>query len=333
MFAEPDFPTPVYACPELGTRQAELWLKNDGLSHRVYGGNKVRKAAALIREAKRRGARRVLSFGAAGSHHVLTLSLFARALELECAAVLIPQPHSEHALDTLRAALGLGLTAFPAPTAALVPPTFLGAVRRGDYVVPPGGSNVLGASACADAVAELSAQISLGLLPAPDWIVAPLGSGGTCAGLAAGVLQHGLPSRVLGVAVVSGPGPRWAARYLAREVLRRAGSAALARELGTRLVFDASQVGAGYGHRTNAGARARALASRVGLELDQTYTEKAFASVLALLSGELSLGPVPKQRPLRVLYWHTLAATDLAPLLSDAPRAHELPPAIARLLR
>jgi D-cysteine desulfhydrase len=329
---EPSYPTPVRACPELSTSRAELWLKNDGLSHPSYGGNKVRKVLALLGEAKRRKARRVLSFGAAGSHHLLTLALFARAAGLECAAVVIPQPYSAHAEATLRAALRLGLRIYPAPASARVPWALSRAFVRGDYVIPPGGSNVLGASACADAMLELNQQIEQGLLPMPDWIVTPLGSGGTCAGLAAGVIRHGLSARVLGVQVVPGPLPRAAARWLARGVLHGA-----AREpsagLAAKLVFDSSKVGAGYGFATRAGERARAVGEGVGLELDQTYTAKAFASVLELLSGHSPLAVAPAGRRLRILYWHTLSAIDLAPLLVDAPAAASLPASISSLLR
>ena len=333
MFPEPSYPTPVRACPELGSARAELWLKNDGLSHPVYGGNKVRKARALIDEATRRNARRVLSFGAVGSHHLLTLALFARAAHLASAAVVISQPRSEHAEATLRAALGLGLQTYPASHAALVPLLLARAWRTGDYLIPPGGSNALGARACADAIDELMQQIEHGLLPMPDCIVVPLGSGGTCGGLAAGVVRRGLPCRVIGVQVVAGFAPGAAARSLAQGTLRRTGHAPLAPALRTQLVFDATQVGAGYGCQTIAGRHASEIARTIGLELDQTYTAKAFASVLELLNGSSPLAPKPVGRPLRVLYWHTLAATSLEPLLVDAPKAHEVPRALAKLLR
>jgi len=333
VFPEPQYPTPVRPCPELGSARAQLWLKNDGLSHPLYGGNKVRKARALIDEAMRRSARRVLSFGAVGSHHLLTLALFARAAGLASAAVVIAQPRSDHAEATLRAALGLGLRTYPASHAALVPLLLARAWQSGDYVIPPGGSNALGARACADAIDELMQQIERGLLPMPDCIVAPLGSGGTCGGLAAGVVRRGLPCRVIGVQVVAGVAPRAAARFLARETLRRTGHAPLAPALRGQLVFDATQVGAGYGCASAAGSRAREIAGKVGLELDQTYTAKAFASVLELLHGCSPLAPRPEGRPLRVLYWHTLAATALEPLLVDAPQSHEVPRALAKLLR
>lgn len=314
-------------------------MKNDGLSHPIYGGSKVRKAERLVAAARSRGARRVLSFGAAGSHHLLTLSLFARAAGLECAAILIPQPYSVHAEETLRAALGLGLQAHAAPHLAYVPALLARVRRRGDYLVPPGGSNVTGARACADAVDELRVQINDGLLPRPDIIVLPLGSGGTCGGIAAGVVRRALPCRVLGVQVVSGLAPRLAARWLARRVLGAGpgNEPALAR-LDRQLEFDAQHVGPGYGAASVSGTRALSVAQELGLELDQTYTAKAFAMVLALLESAARAegtahAPLSARAPLKILYWHTLSARPLAPLLECGNSAVGLPTSLRQLLR
>ena len=333
MFPAPSYPTPVRALTELRSAHAEVWLKNDGLSHPVYGGNKVRKAQRLVAEAIRRGAPRVLSFGAAGSHHLLTLTLFARAAGLESAAVVFPQPRTDHAAATLRAALAAGLRVYPARQPALIPGVFARAWQRADYVVAPGGSNRVGAGACADAVLELERQITLGELPCPDVIVVPLGSGGTCGGLAAGVVSRGLRSSVLGVQVVAGVGPRVTARWLARSVLRAAGKAQLANQLGPCIRFDSAHVGPGYGAPSQSGIRALAIAAELGLELDQTYTAKAFAKVLELAASAKSVSDETGPRPLRILYWHTLAATPLEPLLRDATNEEELPSSIRQLLR
>ena len=327
------YPTPVRACPELSHARAELWLKNDGLSHATYGGNKVRKAERLVNEAVRRGAKRVLSFGAAGSHHLLTLTLFARAAGLESAAFVFPQPRTEHALDTLRAALGLGLELHPAEHVASIAWLLPRVLRRNDYVITPGGSNAIGTRACADAVDELAGQIEARELPCPDLIVVPLGSGGTCAGIAAGIVRRGLPCRVLGVQVMGGIGPRVAARYLAREALRASGAPERIAELGTCLSFDATQVGPGYGAASAAGTRAMDIARVLGLSLDQTYTAKAFAAVLERLRTVESAQAEQLGRPLRVLYWHTLSATALEPLLLSAPSEADLPALVRRLFR
>ena len=328
----PCYPTPVRRCDALSNARAELWVKNDGLSHPRYGGSKVRKAGPLIAQALERGARRVLSFGAVGSHHLLTLTLFARAAGLESAGVVFSQPHTEHAVETLRVSLGLGFEPCVAKHPTLIPWALARALRRGDYVIAPGGSNAIGTLACAAAIDELAEQVAEGALPIPDVIVVPLGSGGTCAGLAAGVVRRNWPSRVLGVQVVSGPGPRWLARWLARGALREAGLTARMAALDTCLSFDTTQVGRAYGAATVAGEHATAVARKeCDLELDPTYTGKAFASVLELLASATPLRASRDAGPARILYWHTLNARSLEPELRTAPSETALPPSLRRL--
>jgi D-cysteine desulfhydrase len=230
----------------------------------------------------------------------------------------------------MRASLGAGVEPYAAQNSALVAPTFVRARRRGDYVVPPGGSNLLGATVYADAVDELALQVEQGALPMPDWIVSSLGSGGTCAGILAGVIRRHLPVRVMGVQVLPGPLPRATVRWLARRVLKTTGHAELLREVDARVTFDADHVGRGYGFATEAGERATEVASAHGLVLEQTYTAKAFAKALEMLTDST---PGRRARPLRILYWHTFAATQLDDLLEAAPAADRLPRSILRLLR
>ena len=315
-------PTLVRRLP-IAALNGELWLKQDGLTHPLYGGNKTRKAAVLLEQAVQRGARRVLTFGAAGSHHVLATTLFARDFGLRVAAVLTPQPATEHARAVLGRSLNAGLDAFPASSAWSALFTFLRCRRRGDYVVPPGGSNVHGALAYSLALSELEAQVDAGALPAPDWIVVPLGSGGTAAGLLAGLAQSRLPTRLLAVSVLGNPFAAAQIRFLAGRVLRSSARGLVDRAWPRRLLVDGSQIGGGYGWSTSAGERATELARAHGLTLDPTYTAKAFAAALELARGPQRAGATPS----RVLYWHTLSVPEGGPAATNA-----LPPELARLL-
>jgi 1-aminocyclopropane-1-carboxylate deaminase/D-cysteine desulfhydrase-like pyridoxal-dependent ACC family enzyme len=314
-FPPPSFPTPVAAVELPGGER--FWLKNDGVSHALYGGNKVRKIAGLLAEANRRGSRRLLTLGAAGSHYVLATALFARAQGLDVAAVLMPQPVSPHVIDTFRATLALGLDLRLVSHLLDVPQALLDLHRPGDYLVPAGGSNRAGALGYADAAGELAAQVRRGELPEPELIVVPVGSCGTAAGLVAGLVHHGLHSRVLGVLITTNPFARPLTLRLARRVLADLGGRASARELSARFELDGSELGAGYGHATPEAEAALEIGSRVlDLELDLTYTAKAFAAVLRRLTASA--------RPLeRILYWHTLSSASLAPLLDNAPSRDE----------
>lgn len=318
-------PTPVRQLPVSGLK-GELWLKDDGLSHAMYGGNKTRKAAVLLEQAVQRGAQRVFTFGAAGSHHVLATALFARSFGLRAAAVLTPQPSTEHARAVLGRSLNAGLEAYPAGSALGALCALLRHRQRGDYVVPPGGSNAYGARAYALALSELEAQVAAGELPAPDWIVLPLGSGGTAAGILAGLSRSRLPTRLLAVSALRNPFAAAQVRFLARRALNTNTNAntntAVDRQWERRLVIDDRQIGDGYGRPTSAGARATEIAEAHGLTLDPTYTAKAFAATLALARGDHWACAVPG----RVLYWHTLSVPEGGP-----PATSPLPPQLARL--
>jgi hypothetical protein len=99
------------------------------------------------------------------------------------------------------------------------------------------------------------------------------------------------------------------------------------------LAIERRFVGGGYGHPTPLGAGATELARSFGLELEPTYTAKAFAAALSWaraprsenLGGRLRL----HQRQ-TYLYWHTLSAVPLAALLVGAPE--KLPGELAHLL-
>lgn len=70
-------PTPVRE-----TEAPGVWIKDDGRYGTVYGGNKVRKLEWLLADARRRGARRVVTVGGPGTNHGLATALYARRLDL-----------------------------------------------------------------------------------------------------------------------------------------------------------------------------------------------------------------------------------------------------------
>jgi len=315
------YPTPVERIEKLG-----LWVKRDDLTNPDYGGNKVRKLERLLFEARRRGKRRIVTVGAAGSHHVLATALFGARAGFEVDAVLTPQRSTPHVTENLRADLGLGArlaTARTYPGAAL---GMLARSGRDAYLVPVGGSNGVGALGYVDAAFELADQIEAGELPEPDAVVVTVGSGGTAAGLAAGFALAGIRATVVGV-LVSAPAflvAFWT-RRLARHVFRQRarGAGALVRaDPSSRLELTARYLGAGYGEPTDAGRHAMSVAADVGLSLDLTYTAKCFAAALDC---------VHSARFSNVLYWHTLSSAPLAPLLEKAPV--DVPPKLAKLLR
>src|SRR5262249_29706205 len=157
--------------------------------HDTCGGNKVRKLEWLLADAHARGARRVVAVGAAGSHHVLTTTYFAKREGLDVEAVLVPQPRTEHVVEVLRTAVALGVRPTAARSWGAAAALLLLRMARADKntrFLPVGGSSVLGSMGYVTAARELAAQVRAGAMPEPDVCLVALGSGGTAAGLAAG---------------------------------------------------------------------------------------------------------------------------------------------------
>ncbi|HEX2880440.1 MAG TPA: pyridoxal-phosphate dependent enzyme [Polyangiaceae bacterium] len=297
----------------------ELWVKNDGALAAPYGGNKVRKLAHVLPHAVELGRTRILTFGAAGSHHALATAVYAKRFGLKAAAILTPQHWSQHAELTLRAALVQGLEIFPAANSVealeLLPQVY----NPCDLLVGPGALGPLGCRGFAEAVAELTAQVHSGVLPQPTCIVVAAGSGSTAAGLLAGLVQRRLDTRVVAVAAATNPALRpqiltqaWFA--LSSETRR----ATTMRKLSQSLEIIVNKSGAGYGRPTEEKALARRIAQDFGLKLDVTYTAQAFHQALKE-AGHPDLNAAARAEP--VLYWHTLSAAEMTPLLEGAPAA------------
>lgn len=325
-------PSPVRHLTTLANGN-ELWLKDDSHIHPIYSGNKCRKLARLLREAGRKGAARVTTFGTAGSHHVLATGLLAKACGFSVRAFVISQPWSHHAEQILRASVACGIELVPvdSPRQAIAAVSHL---LDAGALIPPGGTNVCGSLGYFDAACELAAQVKRGEVPEPDWIVLPFGTGGTAAGLLAGVNATGLRLTILGVSVVKGSVLAWGARRIADRILGSVDSPHRVKP--GQLVVTTQWLGGGYGKETPDGKAATERAICFDLPLDPSYTAKAFAGAWALLEGRklnnydsrtLTMPRVPKI----VLYWHTLSAP--CQLESRLSGAVLLPRQLGSLLR
>lgn len=282
-------PTPVRKLAGL-----DVWVKEDGaFGSGGWGGNKVRKLEWLIPDARRRGRRSILTFGGLGTNWGLATALYAREHGLETALALVDQPIDAHVsaqLDRLYASgARIYRTHTKSRTVAMLPWLIARNARGGHlpYLLPAGGSSPVGALGYVEAALEIAAQVEHGSLPEPAHAVVPVGTGGTAAGLALGFQLAGLRTRVVGVVV--NDQLRLDASVFARLARR---TAALLERRGARLgrlrlepgMLDLTrdQIGAGYGHHTEAATRAAALAAEEHLPLDPVYTAKAMAGLLAL---------------------------------------------------
>jgi len=279
-------PTPLTAVddPALAAAGVELRLKRDDLAHPTVPGNKWRKLAPNLEQARADGHTRLLTFGGAYSTHVRAVAAAASALGLASTGVIRGEELAAAPRNwSLRAAEAAGMelefvsrTAYRELVRGEDGPGDL--LRRWGrcLVLPEGGSNAAAVRGAAVVAEELAADLG-----ERDVVCCPVGTGGTLAGIAAG-LPAG--ARALGVAVLKGDG------YLEREVagLQRA---AYGRESGNWRIEHRYHAG-GYGRVPGElEAFAAEFERRHGVGVERRYVAKALWAVYGLaLAGELGVG-------------------------------------------
>lgn len=261
----------------LGLPPDALWVKRDDCTGLAGGGNKARKLVRLCTDALRQGCDVLVTGGGPQSNHVRMTAAAACRLGLHCTAVLAgDEPEHPSGNIVLDLVLGADIVWAGAVELSHLDEAIRWAADasrsagRTPYVIPVGGSSVEGARAYLDAADELLGQVAdVGLVVVAD------GTGGTHAGLAAGLRDH---TRVLGVDVGARPDVASFVEQLAAGVARAAGRDG---PLGHPVVVH-DQVGDGYGAPTDAAREALHLAARLeGLVLDPVYTAKAMAGLVA----------------------------------------------------
>lgn len=200
-----DLPVALPACsplPHLSDQLAGIRVSMLDITqiHPLASGNKFFKLVYNIDLAIQQGYTQVLSFGGAYSNHIHALAGYASARGLQSIGIIRGEP--EYAANpTLTAARKWGMqlhfvdrttyrqrhdTSYLHELAAAYPDTL---------IIPEGGSNQLAVKG----MIELARLIHDSLQHPPDAIAVACGSGGTLAGLVAGLQPQ---QRVLGYTVV-----------------------------------------------------------------------------------------------------------------------------------
>lgn len=263
-------PTPVERVAD------RLWIKRDDLTAEPIGGNKVRALEFLLAQFPR--GSRVYTAGSRGSTHVLATTIYGRSLGLDVLAAAWPQEMNDvaRAVDA-RLEKDAQRKHFRSPVSATIWLTWQ--AWRGRQVIPAGGTSPIGMLGHVNAAMELAEQVRAGLLPEPDRVVVPLGTGGTAAGLALGFALAGLKSVVIGArvvpAIVARPSRvRRLVRATVRQIERPHVNFMFSGEPSVEVA--AGVYGGAYG-RPLPGAPAFTSS---GVPLDPTYTAKAFVAGL-----------------------------------------------------
>ncbi|MEW2250733.1 pyridoxal-phosphate dependent enzyme [Streptomyces sp. NPDC006975] len=267
----PRLPSPVREAKDdrLARHGVRLLLKRDDLIHPDLVGNKWRKLAPNLAAA---AGRPIVTFGGAYSNHLRATAAAGRLLGVPTHGVVRGEELAGKPLNPVLArcaADGMRLHFVDRSTyRRKAEPDILAAVLRAAgvpdaYVVPEGGSNAAAVCGCVALGAELRGRA--------DVIAVACGTGGTLAGLAAGLAPQ---QRALGVAVLKGG-------FLAGEV-RRLQHAAFGDRRGTWSVDDRFHFG-GYARVPAVlDAFAEDFEERHGLPVERLYVAKMLYALLAL---------------------------------------------------
>ncbi|MGW0815486.1 1-aminocyclopropane-1-carboxylate deaminase/D-cysteine desulfhydrase [Streptomyces viridiviolaceus] len=246
-----------------------LLLKRDDLIHPELVGNKWRKLAPNLAAADGRG---VVTFGGAYSNHLRATAAAGRLLGLPTVGVVRGQELAGRPLNPSLArcaADGMRLhfvdrTAYRRKT----DPDTLAAVLRAAgaedaHVIPEGGSNAEAVRGCRALGEELDGRA--------DVVALACGTGGTLAGLAAGL---GPGRRALGIPVLKGG-------FLAGDI-RRLQELAFGGPRGTWSLDDRFHFGGYARTTTELGSFADDFEHRHGLPVERLYVAKMLYGLLVL---------------------------------------------------
>ncbi|MEU1848401.1 pyridoxal-phosphate dependent enzyme [Streptomyces sp. NPDC019990] len=270
----PRLPSPVQEVLDsrFERRGVRLLLKRDDLIHPELIGNKWRKLAPNLTAA---GGRAVVTFGGAYSNHVRATAAAGRLLGVPTVGVVRGEELADRPLNPSLArcaADGMRLHFVDRATyrRKSEPRSLAGILRAADaedaFVVPEGGSNAEAVRGCRALGTELCDRA--------DVVAVACGTGGTLAGLAAGLAAG---QRALGIPVLKGG-------FLTREVDALQHRAFGGRR-GTWHLDDRFHFG-GYARvPTELDAFAVDFERRHGLPVERLYVAKVLYGLVAL-AGE-----------------------------------------------
>lgn len=261
------------------SRGVRLWVKRDDLIHPRLPGNKFRKLKYNLAGARAAGERTLLTFGGAYSNHLRATAAAGALFGFATIGVvrgdeLASRPRN--ASLAFAEAQGMRLVFVDRGTyRRRGEPAFIAELRAayGDFLlIPEGGSNAEAVRGCAELPAELDVPY--------DLVAVACGTGGTLAGIAAGLPEG---RQALGFAVLKGD-------FLAGEVARLQ-RLAYGETRGDWRVETAYHCG-GYARAT---PELRAFTAdfehRHGIALDEVYVGKMLFGLTAMVeAGEFRPG-------------------------------------------
>lgn len=261
----------------LANRGVRLWLKRDDLIHPDLPGNKWRKLKHNLTAATESGHHTLLTFGGAYSNHLRATAAAGHYFGFHTIGVVRGEEHLplnpvlSYAVDR-----GMRLTYLDRGTYRNKDDPGVRAALRDRwgrfYLLPEGGSNAAAVRGCAELPAEITEDF--------DVIAVPVGTGGTLAGIAAGLRpgQH-----AIGFSALKG------GEFLTERVRQLQHSASAEPRANWHVEYGFHF--GGYARQTPAlTAFAADFTARHGIVLERCYVAKMLSGIVTL-AGSGALAP------------------------------------------
>ncbi|GAA0898395.1 D-cysteine desulfhydrase family protein [Pseudonocardia zijingensis] len=271
----------------------QLWIKRDDATGLGVGGNKVRALEYVAADAVAKEADVLITAGVIQSNSVRQVAAAAAKLGLGCHFGVITDrvPNIDRdyrqtgniLLDHLYGATHEPMTIGDDRTSKLAEIALrIKASGRRPYIVPYGCANRLGAIGYLGAALEIADQ-ALAMDVTITHIVHASGSGGTQAGLIAGLAMLNLDVEVIGIDIDAEPeGVHRRVASILRELADEVGLEFAPLE--KKISIESSYSGDAYGVADQSTLDAIMLAARMeGLLVDPVYSGKALAGMCGLI--------------------------------------------------
>lgn len=301
------FPTPLEKLSNLSNKYPNysIYIKRDDQTGLATGGNKTRKLEYLMKDALQKNCDTIITAGAQQSNHCRQTAAACAKLNLKCHLLL----------GGFKPEIFTGNLLLSKQLGAII--HFTGDHRKGEdmnvlfqklmkqnlhpYIIPYGGSNLIGALGFVDAVKELKEQLAEKKLSI-DAIFFASSSGGTQAGLQLGKELYKLNAVLYPISIdkseLNGKQLNEIVFSIVKEGQNTLGLSDQITLKDCNLINNYNN--SGYGNVTeNERSAIEILAKNEGILLDPVYTGRAFYGMLDMLStNKLPINS-------NILFWHT----------------------------
>lgn len=291
----------------------EIYVKRDDQTGLATGGNKTRKLEFLLADALAQGCDHLITIGAPQSNHCRQTAAAAARFGLGCSLVLRGDGGApvigNILLDRLLGAHLYWTKGEPGNEVMARIAAEQRSLGRKPYLIPLGGSNVMGATSYVLAMKELTGQLAEDKLNV-DFIVFASSSGGTQAGIVLGATVYDFRGQILGISVDHDADTlKTIASALATATATHLGLGTLS--VADRVDVNDDYLGEGYAQVGEPEREAIQMVAQLeGILLDPVYTGRAMAGLIDLIRwGAFTRGQ-------KVLFWHTGGAAAL-PAFAD----------------